>query len=209
MTPYYQDEAVTLWHGDCLNILPTVKADVTLTDPPYNVGLNYSDGDNRPDYREWCAAWFALCPQPVVLTPGMVNLAMWYGLERPRWMCAWVKPNQCSSSALGGFNAWEPVLIYGKHRKPVGQDIWLVPVSQQREAEGHPCPKSEVFWRQLLLDVTRDDDVVVDPFCGSGTTLVSAKRLGRKAIGIELNEAYCEIAAKRLSQGALPLEFSA
>jgi DNA modification methylase len=208
MTPYYERDNIALYHGDCRDILPTLTADVTLTDPPYNVGMDYGDGvdDKRDDYEAWCAEWFALCPEPVILTPGVVNLAMWLRIKQPRWVCSWVKPNQSSASALNGWNGWEPVLMYGKHRKPVGQDFWIVPVSQQREAAGHPCPKSELFWRQLLMDVALPSDVVVDPFCGSGTTLVAAKRLGRKAIGIELREQFCELIVKRLSQGALPLE---
>lgn len=207
MTPYYEQDGIAIYHGDCEDVLPYVTADVTLTDPPYNVGMSY-DGmvnDSRIDYAAWCRSWFTLCPLPLVLTPGMMNLALWLALEKPRWVCAWVKPNQSSASALNGWNAWEPVLVYGRHRKPVGQDYWLVPVSQQREAQGHPCPKSQIFWNQLVLDFTLLEDVILDPFMGSGTTLVSAKRLGRKAIGIEQSERYCEIAAKRLQQGALSL----
>lgn len=73
----------------------------------------------------------------------------------------------------------------------------------------HPCPKPEPLMIHLVTDFTDDGETILDPFAGSGTTLVAAKRLGRKAIGIELNEAYCAIAASRLRQGALPLEFSA
>jgi site-specific DNA-methyltransferase (adenine-specific) len=206
ITPYYDDgRGVVIYHGDCQDILPHLRADLTITDPPYNVGLDYCDGDARPDYEDWCRAWFRLCPEPVILTPGIVNLAMWLGIQKARWICSWMKPNQCSASALNGFNAWEPVLVYGKPRKPVGQDAWVVPVSRQRAAVGHPCPKSEVFWRSLVSDFSLATDIIADPFMGSGTTLVAAKRLGRKAIGIERERKYCDLAIERLAQSALPL----
>lgn len=73
----------------------------------------------------------------------------------------------------------------------------------------HPTQKPEPLMSHILTDFTDAGDTILDPFMGSGTTLVAAKRLGRKAIGIELEERYCEIAAKRLSQGALPLEMGA
>src|SRR5689334_21920862 len=97
--PYYEDGSVVLYHGKWEDVLPSLDlSDValTLTDPPYNVGLNYSDGDNRDDYAEWTRAWFDLCPQPLVVTPGLRNLAMWLSMEKPRWVCAWFKPNQNS-----------------------------------------------------------------------------------------------------------------
>jgi hypothetical protein len=145
------------------------------TDPPYNVGLNYSDGDNRADYPQWTRAWFDLVPQPLVVTPGHANLALWLAMERPRWTCAWVKPNQSSASALNGWNIWEPVLVYGKHPKPVGQDAWVVPInSNQPDVGDHPCPKFLPFWRRLLLAFSEPDALVLDPFLGSGTTLRAA-----------------------------------
>lgn len=208
MKPFYEHGGITIFHGDVLDVLPNLTADVTLTDPPYNTGMNYGDGydDLRPDYAEWCRSWFALCPRPLVMTPGMVNLGLWMAQEPPRWVCAWVKPNQSSASALNGWNAWEPVLVYGRHRKPVGQDYWVVPVSQQREADGHPCPKSVLFWRRLVADFSLQTDVLLDPFMGSGTTLVAAKSLSRRAIGIERSERFCEMAVERLRQEQLPLE---
>jgi site-specific DNA-methyltransferase (adenine-specific) len=76
----------------------------------------------------------------------------------------------------------------------------------ERVARVHPAQKPEGLMRDLVHDFSMPDETILDPFMGSGTTLVAAKRLGRKAIGIELEEKYCEIAAKRLQQEALPLE---
>jgi site-specific DNA-methyltransferase (adenine-specific) len=207
MKPYYEQDGITIYHGDCRDILPLIGGvDVTITDPPYNVGLNYSGGDNRSDYPEWTAQWFNLCPQPLVVTPGMVNLHMWFTMEKPRWICSWVKTNQCSSSAVGGFNVWEPVLIYGKQRKPVGQDAWVTSIrTNQQDTGDHPCPKDMKSWKAIVERFSLPDDTILDPFMGSGTTLRAAKDLGRKAIGIELEERYCEIAAKRLQQSVLPM----
>jgi site-specific DNA-methyltransferase (adenine-specific) len=209
MKPYYSEDGITIYHGDCREILPEVwfGVGVTVTDPPYNVGLNYCDGDRRKDYAAWTQEWFVKCPQPLVVTPGVVNLAMWLAMAPPRWTCVWVKPNQCSASALNGFNTWEPVLVYGKHKKPVGQDAWVMSIgTNQVKAGDHPCPKWYPFWSQLVERFSLPQDLVLDPFAGSGTTLEAAKNLGRAAIGIEIEESYCEIAAKRLSQGVLNLE---
>jgi DNA modification methylase len=205
MTPYYNDDSVTIYHGDFLE-MESLTADVTITDPPYNVGLNYSDGDSRPDYAEWSKQWLDLCTRPVVFTPGTVNLSMWIGIEKPRWVCAWLKPNQCSASALNGFNVWEPILIYGKHRKPLGHDAWLTrPKTFQAQAVGHPCPKDADSWRLLVERFSLESDIILDPFMGSGTTLRAAKDLGRKSIGIEIEEKFCKIAAKRMCQEVLAL----
>jgi len=213
--PYYQEGGITIYHADCRDVLPTLAVgsiDLVLTDPPYNVGLTrngvaYSTGDNISDYQTWTRQWFALAPRPLIVTPGMVNLAMWLTIERPRWVCAWVKPNQCSPSALNGFNTWEPLLVYGRLSKPLGQDSWVMSIQTgQRDVGDHPCPKDPRFWRKLMVDTSQPGQTILDPFMGSGTTLRAAKDLGRRAIGIEIEERYCEIAARRLSQQVLPLE---
>jgi adenine-specific DNA-methyltransferase len=84
--------------------------------------------------------------------------------------------------------------------------VWRFPIERERN---HPAQKPEALMGQIVGISSRHGDLILDPFMGSGTTLVSAKRYGRRAIGIELEEKYCEIAAKRLAQGALPMEFSA
>ncbi len=205
--PYYQDEWVTIYWGDCREILPELpKVDLVLTDPPYNVGLNYSDGDSRIDYDDWCKDWFSMLPRPIFLTVGMVNIAMWFRLEEPKWLMAWMKPNQCSPSSLGGFNIWEPVLVYGKPTKRIGQDGFSMAISTNQAYVGvHPCPKDEKSWSKLITIISNKDEIILDPFLGSGTTAYCAKKLNRKCIGIEIEEKYCEIAAKRCSQGVFDL----
>jgi len=121
-TPYYRDPTadIVIYCADCRQVLPLIpdkSIDLVLTDPPYNVGLDYSDGDNKPNYMNWCESWWKLMPRPLFFTPGMVNLSMWYWIATPSWVMSWVKPNQCSPSGLGGFNTWEPILVYGKSKK--------------------------------------------------------------------------------------------
>ena len=192
--------------GDCLEIMrdmPAASVDAVITDPPYNVGLNYSDGDNRLDYREWCAEWFAECMRIapfVIFTPGMVNLSMWYSIATPRWVMSWRKSNQCSPSPLGGFNTWEPILLYGKPSRRIGQDSWDMPIGLQQGVGNHPCPKYLPFWTKMLSDVTQEGETVLDPFAGTGTTLLAAHKLGRNAIGIEKAQEYFEIAQRRIAE---------
>ncbi len=111
-------------------------------------------------------------------------------------------------SPFGACN-WEPVLFWGdtKPQKGCRVDViraGIVPIPDS-SLGGHPCPKPDLWAIGLVEMLSERSDTVLDPFMGSGTTLVAAKRLGRKAIGIELEEKYCEIAAKRLAQGALDL----
>ena len=203
--PVYDDGSVVLYCGDAQELLPLVAdlADIAITDPPYNLGMNYrSCGDNRADYEAWCRAWFALCPRPLVFTPGKVNLSMWGRIADPTWTCAWNIPNQCSHTALRGLGAWEPVLVYGRPSVLVPRDAWERSIStSQRDTGGHPCPKDLRAWRELVARFTAPGELVLDPFAGVGTTLRAAKDLGRRAIGIELDEQYCQIAARRLAQG--------
>jgi site-specific DNA-methyltransferase (adenine-specific) len=100
-----------------------------------------------------------------------------------------------------------PVFFYGiQQTLQNGAQQTVLKSVDTAEVNGHPCPKPEGWMRWLVNLATLSTDTVIDPFAGSGTTLVAAKRMGRKAIGIELNERYCEIAATRLQQEALPLE---
>ena len=101
---------------------------------------------------------------------------------------------------LGGFNNWEPILLYGFDS--LTNDV--VSARNYRDIEDHPTTKPIQLMMRLLLRLP--EGAILDPFMGSGTTLRAAKDLGHRAIGIEIEERYCEIAAKRLSQEVLLFE---
>ncbi len=208
MKPYYDEDGITIFHADCREpgLLPLiVSLDHVITDPPYNVGLNYSGGDDRKDYEAWCSEWFQRfngLASSTALTPGTVNVAMWCRIAAPDWIIGWHKPAAMGPSPFGVCN-WEPVLFWGLPKRNRGTDVVTAGIVPDPDLSGHPCPKPEKWARGLVLLLTDVGSTVLDPFMGTGTTLRAAKDCGRKAIGIEIEERYCEIAAKRLRQRVL------
>lgn len=194
--PYYDHGGCTIYHGDCRNILPHLgPVDLVLTDPPY--GVSYSTWDKSvPRPQDWLYRCIAIS-KTVYVTPGNGQVVLY---PHPTWTMAWFRPGsvqRCKESS--GFSHWEPILVYGSHVASV--DAKQIKAIPQLDANRHPSPKPIELFRWLL--VPEQFNLVLDPFMGSGTTLRAAKDLGRKAIGIEIEERYCEIAAKRLSQEVL------
>jgi len=215
LTPYYSEPGITLYCGDCREILPTLpdkSFDLCLTDPPYNVGRNYGGtlDDKREDYEAWCVEWFSIIKEKsnsIVFSVGIKNIPMWFRIEPPIWQYCWFKSNNMGhGSKYTNICVWEPFLIYGAAKR-LGVDGIFLPVVPQKDTGGHDCPKPIKLMIRLVNDLTDVGQEILDPFCGSGTTLVAAKQLGRKAVGIEISEKYCEIAVKRLAQ--MQMEFKA
>jgi site-specific DNA-methyltransferase (adenine-specific) len=185
------------------------SVDLVFADPPYNVGLKYATHDDKQDkqaYRDWCAEWFAECKRiarySVVITPAIVNVPMWLGaIEPTHYLIAWTKQNNCSRNYIGktsGFQTWEPILVYGKAKRCVLRDSVDVPISRQKDAAGHPCPKPLKLLRWIVTSFTERGDMIFDPFTGSGTTGVASLMEGRNFIGTELDPGYFAIAQRRL-----------
>jgi DNA modification methylase len=226
--PYYDVDGVTLYHGDCREVLPALKAGAVVMDPPYNCGKNYGEltDDNLP-WPEWCA-WFdgvvALCQgvAPDVFSFLSQTAAKKYerlGVYERDWSLIWHKPLSLSICAAPFMPHWEPIFYFGKSKRTkdggarFGSDVITANVETGQERWSHPTPKPIAVMLQLVEKV---DGLICDPFAGSGTTLAAAKQLGRQAVGVEINESYCETIARRLDgtrvglrarrdQGALPL----
>lgn len=250
MKPYYEHAGVTIYHGDCTDVLPTLgPVDHVITDPPYardvylraaSVTANdkgYSDYELKrrgaslrrmgqgdigfiDDILIAIAAECARVSRRWVLvfsdveTTGKWRDALTAAGLRYARTGAWVKPDampQMSGDRPG--TGFEPVTIchaQGRMRWNGGGRVavWTYGTAKINRPD-HPCPKPEPLMLHLMTDFTDEGETVLDPFMGSGTTLFAAKRIGRCAIGIERQEKYCEIAAKRLAQEALPLEMGA
>lgn len=212
LTPYYQDSAITLYHGDCRKVMQQMESasvGLVLTDPPYGVAFRYAGKYDDADVRGYCGLMADSLDEMrrigkiVMLTPGVVNVAMY---PPANWMLCWAKPGSPRRNATGGFNEWEPVLMYGR-RKIQNDFLWLAAWNNTTRDGGkeHPCPKPIKLLTWLVEQGCDAGETVLDPFAGSGTTLRAAKDMGRKAIGIEVEERYCEIIAKRMSQEVLNL----
>jgi site-specific DNA-methyltransferase (adenine-specific) len=216
--PYYDENGITIYHGDCREILPEIEpVDLVLTDPPY--GLNfpyYSYEDTEEQLDNIIKTIIPLIIKKgkmVAISTGISNLQKY---PPARWAiaCVW---NTTGSRGLAGFNQWFPLLVYGHEiaggfgnvNGSIKSDVISVngggSVGFQRGGleKEHTCPKPFNLMKGVVNRLSFIGQSVLDPFMGSGTTLLACKDLGRKAIGIEIEEKYCEIAVKRLAQGVL------
>jgi len=218
---YYEDESVQLWHGDCLEVTEWLAADVLVTDPPYGISwvgvANYTRGarvDRRTRGNESPISGDGdLAARDAVLAAWGERPAVVFGTwrrERPsrtRHRLVWWKRGQAPGPTRSPFVLQdEEIYILGDGWPKVNSPMRSVlPTDEPRSrvvAEiGHPTPKPQPLMEALIDRCP--PGIIADPFTGSGSTLVAAKALGRRAIGVELEEKYCEIAAKRLSQGVL------
>lgn len=208
--PYYDEGGITIYHGDAREI-DWSRLDVILTDPPYGVGVPYDvhrdDGRGyEGGYWAWLEEqieWMTAVAPLVVFTNRVKALGRIFGWD---WIYCWNKPNAMSGlNQLPVMPHWEPIFAYGvtgRKDLPRGFDVFSFnPV--RPDEDGHPCPKPVSLFVALTERFVLPGQTVLDPFMGSGTTLVAAKACGRRAIGAELSERYCEIAAKRLAQEVL------
>lgn len=217
MSIYYQDERVTLYHGDCREITEWLEADVLVTDPPY--GINWSTHGGGRDLRNWAPrqpkagilndedtdardsileAWGA---KPAVvfgspLKPPPANTIQ---------SLVWRKP--LDAGVIGARfvwrRDWEAIYLLGKWPRvnPNRSSVIESKGGLERYRNGHPHAKPVDLMEHLISHSPAG--VVADPFAGSGSTLVAAKRQGRFAIAVEMDERYCELTAKRLAQDVL------
>jgi len=246
--PYYKDELVTLYHGDCLEVLPQLSeksVDMVLADLPY--GITELGWDSIIDlsklwfaYERVSVGWAAIVlfgRQPFT-SQLVMSKSSWY---RDEWI--WEKDRAVGhlDAERRPMRAHENVLIFGKQRPrffpqkteghpptnrqggsvgnlPSMLRDGLVPSTKYGQTDRfprtvqrfdvpngdlrglHPTLKPIDLCKFFIKTYSLDNETILDNTCGAGTTLVAAKQLGRKAIGIEIEEKYCETAARRLQQ---------
>ena len=232
MIPYYDHGGITIYHGDCREVLPGLSGvDLLMSDPPYdaNTHKNACGAGGADSGRGFVGAAFASIS--VVELRHVLSLCA-HAMNPPAWCVAtmawhypaamyeeppsgwnfircgvWVKPNGAPQfSGDRPAPGWEAVCIL--HTDAGGRmswngggnrAVWTCGIEQGE----HPTQKPLKLVGEWVRLFSNPGDLVLDPFMGSGTTLVAAKELGRRAIGIEIEERYCEIAARRLAQETL------
>lgn len=214
MKPYFQNDLVTLYHGDCLEITKWLDAAVLVTDPPYGVAWQSStmsnanqpksekiNNDETPHVRDKSLELWGDKPAlvfgswKVVRPVNTRHRLIWYK-----------KANIPGMRSHAWFSADEEIYVLGTGF--VGKPEQNVLVTNDRRDGaygevarlGHPTPKPVGLMERLITKCP--EGIIADPFAGSGATLIAARNLGRKAIGVELEEKYCELIANRLSQDA-------
>jgi len=218
MTIYYEDDLVTLYHGDCLEITNWLDADVLVTDPPYGIAHRQRKGgywgdDNYEVIRNSIANDNNLDLRNQVLDLWGNKPALVFGswkAVRPvntNFRLIWHKKGQAPGPSCQAFITQdEEIYVLGKGFKKTAPPMRsVITTNEARSIEvariGHPTPKP-VGLMELLIERC-PDGIIADPFAGSGATLIAARNQGRKAIGVELEEKYCEIIANRLAQQTL------
>lgn len=220
--PYYQDDLVTLYHGDCLEVTEWLEADVLVTDPPYGIAWD----SKITSYRK-------TLPK-TISTPDLIAndhsieardsaLVLWgskpavvfgsWKMPRPpqtKHRLIWHKRGQAPGPANAAFMIQdEEIYVWGDGFKKTSPPMRsVITTNESRSSEvrkvGHPTPKPIALMEKLIERCP--EGVIADPFAGSGATLLAARNLGRQSVGIELEEKYCELIARRLQQQVFNFE---
>jgi site-specific DNA-methyltransferase (adenine-specific) len=236
VTPYYSDDLVTLYHGDCREVLADMaegSVAAVITDPPYSERTHKNATSNKAGERDHALSGprgFASISdaelREIVADCGRVS-ASWvvatldyrhaveFDVEPPAGLRVlrvgvWVKTNPTPQiSGDRPAQGWEAIAYMHRADK---RSVWNGGgrhgnfVTTIARPEGHPTAKPLGMVSDWVRLFSQPDDVILDPFAGSGTTLRAALNEGRRAIGVEIDERYCELIAKRLSQGVLDFE---
>jgi len=243
MKPYYQDDWVTIYHGDCREILPQIpdkSIDLLYSDLPYGLQgsrINFTERANmvsefewdrgiRKDYIGFSKEWLA---RGITLLNATGSIFLWTNTEfignlkdlyvslglYHKATLVWHKVNPTPQVRKRNYlSAIETALwaikdsssfVFNFLNQNDMHNFYEGGICQGNERFEHPAQKPEWIVNKGLLVHSNTNDLILDPFLGSGTTAYCAKKLGRKCIGIEIEEKYCEIAAKRCSQGVLDL----
>ena len=202
MKPYYQDKWVTIYHGDCRELLPylTVRVNFILTDPPY---LDGDQGGILPHLLK--------LTDNLVVTTGKLEAFNWVARTKPIYEYVWISHTKSKGGSACLHIQFEPILAYRFPHTPLGGDLLdysigsvlsdnTLPITNR-----HAWAKPNELWLKLIKHWSKEGNVILDPFLGSGTTCYCAKKLNRYSIGIEIEEKYCEIAARRCSQEVMEL----
>jgi len=218
--PYYSDDFVTLYHGDCTQIAEWLVGDVLVTDPPYGIGwpsgsmhaagkhmrvANSVNNDEDTSIRDTALAMWGKKPAVVFGSwrqprpQDTKHRLIWHKTESyPGFRTSAFYPSEEEIYILGSGWVGKPtpnVFITSELRSGGAGLVAKI---------GHPTPKPVGLMERLLLKCP--EGLISDPFAGSGSTLVAARQLLRKSIGVEMEESYCEIIAKRLQQGVLDFD---
>lgn len=219
MKPYYEHGGITIYHGDCREVVPQLDpAALLLTDPPY--GISYRSHHNSSRRGKW-AKWVRYENMPGIvgddaaLDPeflfGSAPLAAIFG---GNYCADELPPSRCwliwdKRDGIGPNNQADAELVWTNFDKParIYRHLWSgllragrENVSREPKFHPHQKPIALLTW---IIKYSGAEGLVLDPYAGSGSTLFAAKLSGHPAIGIEIEEKYCEIAAKRLSQEVL------
>lgn len=220
MSPYYDEDGITIYHADCRDMHEWLIADVVVTDPPYGIGWKRSANHQRASKAHAGIANdhdTSARDEALSLVGGRpaVVFGSFYAPYPPNvaQVLVWHKPPDSGlvGSTTGFRRDAEAIFLTGQWpTQTVKQSSVLHTqrgMSSITSETGHPHTKPLGLMVQLLSMCP--PGLIADPFMGSGSTLVAAKHVGRQAIGVEIEERYCDMAARRLAQGVLPLEGTA
>lgn len=219
LTPYYDADGITIYHGDMRDILPNLQpVDLVVTDPPYVVGLASSVQETSKvggwadlmNAATWYGIWLAECQRLTAPQGAAWVFNSWRSfpaLARGAWEARWpiqsllVWDKQSIGTGMRGLRPrYELVALFAHRRFRIPDrritDIYPCRWPAGPKPNGHPAEKPVGLLRHLIQ--ISGAQRILDPFTGSGSTLVAAKQLGCRAVGIELEERWCELAVRRL-----------